>query len=82
MSPEAVAVFLGAVSPDSPADAAGLLAGDIILQFEGVDLDGPQALQRAVADVDPGTEVAVTIFRKGSELTLDVTLGTLPVSDT
>ena len=58
------------------------MAGDIILEFEGVDLEDPQALQRAVADVAPGTDVEVTIFRKGREMTLDVTLGTLPVSDT
>ena len=79
---EPVGATVEAVSPESPAEEAGFLAGDIILQFEGIDLEDPQALQRAVADVAPGTDVEVTIFRKGDEMTLDVTLGTLPVSDT
>ncbi|SMY08117.1 Do family serine endopeptidase [Flavimaricola marinus] len=70
------------VSPDSPAASAGLQTGDIILQLNGTDLEDTQALQRAVADVDPETEVQVTLLRKGRELTLDVTLGTLPTSDT
>ena len=77
-----VGATVGAVSPDSPAEAAGFQAGDTILEFEGIELEDPQALQRAVADVAPGTDVEVTIFRKGSEMTLNVTLGTLPVSDT
>lgn len=70
------------VSDDSPAAAAGLKAGDIILSFAGIEIEDTQSLQRAVADVDPGTVAQAMVLRKGTEVTIDVTLGTLPVSNT
>jgi len=70
------------VSDDSPAAAAGLKAGDIILSFGGIEIEDTQSLQRAVADVDPGTVAQAMVLRKGTEVTIDVTLGTLPVSNT
>lgn len=77
-----VGAVVNDVSTESPAAAAGILSGDIILKVESEDLEDPQALQRAIADIQPGTDVEVTIFRKGREMTIDVTLGTLPTSDT
>lgn len=77
-----VGAVIEAVSPDSPADMAGLLTGDILLELNGAALEDTQALQRAVANVDPDTAVQVTLLRKGTEMILDVTLGTLPTSDT
>lgn len=77
-----VGAVVDEVTPNSPAEIAGFVAGDIILEVEGQELEDPQALQRAIADVQPGTEVDVTIFRKGQQMTLDVTLGELPTSDT
>lgn len=77
-----VGAVVGDVSPDSPAARAGLVSGDIILEVEGQELEDPQALQRAIADAQPGRAVDVTIFRKGRQMTLDVTLGELPTSDT
>jgi len=79
---EPVGAVVEAVTPDSPAQDAGFLAGDIILQVNETELEDPQALQRAIADYDPGSDVAVTVFRKGREMTIDVTLGTLPISNT
>jgi serine protease Do len=77
-----VGAVVESVAPDSPAALAGLQTGDILLQLDGVDLEDTRALQRAVADVDPDTEVAVTLLRKGREMTVTVTLGMLPTSDT
>jgi len=77
-----VGAVVGDVTPDSPAEEAGLVNGDIILEVEGQELEDPQALQRAIADFQPGTEVEVTVFRKGEQMTLGVTLGELPTRDT
>ena len=77
-----VGAVVGEVTANSPAEIAGLVDGDIILEVDGQALEDPQALQRAIADVQPGTEVDVTIFRKGRQITIDVTLGELPTSDT
>ncbi len=66
-----------AVSKDSPADAAGLQKGDIILSFGTVEIADLRDLTRAVATTTPQEAATVTVLRKGREITLDVTVGTL-----
>lgn len=65
------------VSPDSPAAKAGLQNGDIILSFGGTEIGDIGALTRAVADVTPGTKTQAVVLRKGTEMTIDVTVGDL-----
>ena len=66
-----------AVSPQSPAEAAGLQKGDIILSFNGTDILELRDLTRAVALLLPETDAQVTVLRKGAQQTLDVTVGAL-----
>lgn len=66
-----------AVTKDSPAAAAGLEKGDIILSFDGTDVNALGDLTRAVAAKDPDDSTSVTVLRRGKELVLDVTIGTL-----
>lgn len=66
-----------AVSDDSPADAAGLMKGDIILSFDETQIDTLRDLTRAVAAKNPDDSAKVTILRRGKEMTLQVTIGTL-----
>ena len=66
-----------AVSKDSPAAAAGLEQGDIILSFDGTEIKALGDLTRAVAAKDPDDSTSVTVLRRGKELVLDVTIGTL-----
>jgi serine protease Do len=65
------------VSKDSPAETAGLKKGDIILSFDGTQIEALRDLTRAVADKDPDDSANMTVLRRGKELTLDVTIGTL-----
>lgn len=62
----------------SPADEAGLQAGDIITAVEGtlVDRDNPLDLQ--VLRFAPGDEVVLEVLRDGESLELPTTLGTRP----
>ena len=71
-----------AVQPDSPAAKAGLQDNDIVTKVKGQDIADPQALQRAIADLDPSTKTELTVLRKGKIVTLDVTLGKLPSQKT
>ncbi|KIN62141.1 putative trypsin-like serine protease [Sulfitobacter noctilucicola] len=70
-----------AVSPDSPAAKAGLRRGDIIVSFGDTDVVELRDLTRAVATTTPEASSKVTVLRRGAEVTLDVTVGTLKPND-
>jgi len=66
--------LVGRVEKDSPADKAGLLGGDIILKFNGVEVDKGTDLRRRVAATKPGTKVNLSVWRKGLVREIAVTL--------
>ena len=61
--------------PDGPAKDAGLLSGDVIVTFDGVDVDDTRALVRQVGNTTVGKSVRVEVFREGETKTVLVTLG-------
>jgi serine protease Do len=61
--------------PEGPAKEAGLLAGDVIVTFDGVDVDDTRALVRQVGNTMIGKAVRVVVFREGGTQTVLVTLG-------
>ena len=65
------------VFSDSPADRAGLKAGDIILEMDGKEIESSQQFKNAVAMVEPGTKVTLLVYRDGKELTKKVKIGSL-----
>jgi len=67
--------LVGDVVEDSPADKGGLIVGDVILQFDGQDIEDAHDLSRVVAAAEPKEQVPVKVWRDGSEKTLHVKLG-------
>lgn len=67
-------IVIESVVEDSPASAAKLKAGDIVLQFDGTEIKELRDLTRAVAQRDPDDAVRIEVLRKGETVTLDVTL--------
>jgi serine protease Do len=61
--------------PEGPALEAGMEAGDMILSFDGVEVDDTRSLVRQVGETTVGKEVRVLVFRDGKTETLRVTLG-------
>ena len=61
--------------PEGPAMEAGMEAGDVILSFDGTEVDDTRGLVRKVGETTVGKEVRVLIFRNGETETLLVTLG-------
>ena len=61
--------------PEGPALDAGMESGDVILSFDGVEVEDTRGLVRQVANTSVGSEVRVVIFRDGGTETLRVTLG-------
>jgi len=69
---------LPAIAPDSPAEAAGLKDGDIVLVLEGQTIDAEHPLDALLVSYRPGQTVSMTILRDGKEMSVPVTLGTRP----
>ena len=63
-----------AVEAGSPADKAGVEAGDIITKFEGKVVEKSSDLPRMVGATKPGTRSALTVFRRGGYKELTVTI--------
>ncbi|MEZ6136132.1 MAG: PDZ domain-containing protein [Pirellulaceae bacterium] len=70
-------VLVDRVSPESPAAAAGMKKGDILLKAGNTELSGPADLLKAVEaiEVNDGkpADLAITLLRKGKETEIQVT---------
>jgi serine protease Do len=62
------------VESGSPADKAGIEAGDIITKFNGTAIDRATDLPRMVGNTKPGSRVNLTVFRRGGSRELAVTV--------
>ena len=62
------------VEVGSPAEKAGVEAGDIITKFEGKAVEKSSDLPRLVGATKPGTRSALTVFRRGAIKELTVTI--------
>lgn len=67
-------VEITSVMPNSPADKAGLKAGDIMLQFGDVKAESPTQMMNVIANTKPNTTTNMIISRLGKTLSLPVTI--------
>ncbi|MDE2913931.1 MAG: Do family serine endopeptidase [Paracoccaceae bacterium] len=72
---EDVAGALVSDVPEGPAMDAGIESGDVILAFDGKDVDDTRSLIQRVGRSEIGKSVPVTVFRDGKTMTLSVVLG-------
>ena len=68
------------VSPDSPAEAAGLADGDIVIAVDGATIEGVAGLIAAVRDLEPGDTTVITVRRNGVETDITAVLAARPTS--
>ena len=73
--------LISQLAPEGPAEDAGLEPGDIILEFDGEEIDTSSDLPHVVGLIAPGTEVEVVIMRDRRERKLDVEVGGLDADD-
>lgn len=66
------------VMENSPAAAAGLQNGDVIVRFNGEEVTSTRKLTRLISEVAPDHEAKVTVLRGGSERDITVTVGKRP----
>lgn len=75
--PKPQGALVRAVEAASPADKAGIEAGDIILRFDGRAIERASDLPRLVGATKPGTRSSVTVFRRGANKELTVVVAEL-----
>jgi hypothetical protein len=75
MTPQDFGVRITGVREGSAADNAGLMGGDIIVEFAGKEISDLYAYTYALRAQKPGDEVTVVVLRDGERLTLTAVLG-------
>ena len=67
-------VFISNVLVGKAADKAGIKAGDVILEVEGMEVNKPNQLQAKVGSYNPGDEISLVVWRDGREKTFTIEL--------
>ena len=70
--------FIQRVVKDTPAEEAGLKAGDIIIKVDGEDINEENTLAQAIRKHKVGDSLRLTIDRNGRQLELTAVLGEAP----
>ena len=73
--------LVASLSDKGPAQAAGIQPGDVILKFDGKDVEDMRQLPRLVAETPINKAVAVVLWRKRAETTVQVKIAKLDESD-
>ncbi|RAV77205.1 PDZ domain-containing protein, partial [Aerococcus loyolae] len=66
------------VTPGSPAQKAGILAGDVIVKANAADMTDGRDVSRTVADLRPGTNAAIELWRNGKAKDVNVAIAVFP----
>jgi len=73
--------LVASVAENSPSDKAGIKAGDIILEFNGVLINEMKELPKIVAQTEVGKTVDVKVWRNNKEISKKIKLGRLETSE-
>jgi serine protease Do len=70
-----IGALVGQVVSDSPAEKAGLKAGDVIISYNGREVSQMTMLPAMVANTKVGTKAKVELIRDGEKMTITVEIG-------
>lgn len=70
--------LVGDISKGSPAEKAGIMRGDVILEFNGKDINSVGSLRNMVAQSKVGSQVKLKILRSGKEYEVTTVIAELP----
>ena len=69
------------VEEGESADLAGLVPGDVIIEFDNKEIKFSSDLPHVVGQIKPNTKASARVVRDGDEINLDFILGELPVNN-
>ena len=75
---EKTGVLIADVQKEGPADKAGLLSGDIIMELNGKKIVDQASFRRTISTIAPAQKAKLLIFRDGKTKTISVTVELLP----
>ena len=75
-------IIVRMVEEDSGADKAGLQAGDLIVELDGLPVDDTGRFRNAVSSNPPGTRIKLKIVRDGKTLEVEAKIGSLEDAQT
>ena len=75
---EKTGVLIADIQKDGPADKAGLLSGDIIMELNGKKIEDPATFRRTISTIVPKQKAKLLIFRDGKTKTVTVIVEALP----
>ena len=79
--PDKLGTLVQGLTPDGPAERAGLQMDDVIRELNGGDVEDPTDLINSISDLAPGTVATLGIWRKGKPVELEVKIGEFPGLD-
>jgi serine protease Do len=71
-APDGSGAYVGSVRPDSPAERAGVKAGDVVVELSGAPVQNAADVARIAAQRRPGQPTSIGVRRGGERLTLIV----------
>jgi serine protease Do len=71
------------LAPNGPAESAGISVGDIVVTFDGKQIDDSETLGQTIRALEPGDSVDIVVVdQDGQRRTVNVTLGVNPLPQT
>lgn len=69
--------LVGDIVENSPAEKAAIQRGDVIIEYDGKEINDPSTLRTNVANTVPGKEVALKLLRDGKQTVIKVVIAEL-----
>jgi serine protease Do len=76
---EATGAIITNVENGGPAEKAGARVGDVVLEWNGEQIDDPNELPRLVAATKPGSLAHMVVWREGKRQTFELRVGEVPM---
>ncbi|MGD0886097.1 MAG: DegQ family serine endoprotease [Thermodesulfovibrionales bacterium] len=70
--------LVGDVTEESPAAKAGIRRGDVIIEYNGKEVDEPSNLRNMIANTPPNKDIPLKVLRDGKPMTIRVTIRESP----